>query len=502
MQKSILGIPSRDKAIAGMKYLVSATKSTLGPWGYNCLIEKGNRITNDGYTVSKSVVDSIKDEFERMGAKIIHEASAKTNDQVGDATTTSEVLAEAIVLECVKYLKTEGIVSSKMKPSEIIEKLKTEKDEVIKKLEKMVKPIETEEELINSAKVSVEDEELAKLIGQAQWKIGKDGMIIAEETAEYNSSVEYVKGIKFDNGYGTSMVINNPEKQTLEIKDCQVIMTNYVVSGLEPLLPVMNSLAQLGKKNLIIIARAYTEKAIKDCKANFDAGFAIYPINAPYTMQKEIMADMETILGGRFIDTEGGQKLEDIGLAEVGFATKLIARRFDAIIAGTDDKETLERVKVRVADLKKALKGSVSEFEKKMIQSRISQLNNGFAILKVGAETDVERQRKKDKADDATNAVRLAMRGGTVAGAGQAFIDISTSMPEDSLLKKPLESIYKQIMLSAPDGFEVPGWCRDPYLVLKVALTNAVSVASAFCTINGIVCSENIKTGCNCKENE
>ena len=505
-KKSIIGIQARNKAIKGMEYLAGKdgiVRNSLGPSGMNGWYDKGGiQTTNDGFTLSKEYCEGIKDEFERAGARMIHHASSKTNDQVGDATTTSEVLSYEVILEAVKYLPQEGLVASKKKPSEIVQQINKEKEFVIVELEKGVKQIESEEELINSAKVSVEDDELADLIGKAQWKIGKDGMIIAEETAEYKSDIEYVKGIKFDNGYGTSMVINNPEKGTLEVKDAQVIMTNNVIQTLQPLLSIMNELSASGKKDLIIIGRAFSEKAIGECKANFDVGFRVYPINAPYTNQKEIMLDLEAVLGGKYIDSEGGMKLEDINMDCVGFASKIIAKRFDAVIAGTDDEGIIgelqkERVKNRLADLKKSLKGSVSEFEKKMTQARISQLQNGFAILKVGAETDVDRQRKKDKCDDAVNAVRLAYQGGTVKGAGLAFKEIADKMDNDSLLKRPLMSIYNQIILSSPAGFTVPDWCRDPYLVLKAALTNACSVAGTFASVNGIVCTTN-QHNCQC----
>lgn len=511
MKKFIIGLEARTKAIKGMDYLAGPqgiVRNSIGPSGANGWYDKGGiKTTNDGYTLSKEYCTAIKDEFERAGARFIHEASAKTNDQVGDATSTTEVLAAEIIKECVKYLPQEGLISSKKKSSEILQQLKDEKEEVIKKLKAGVKFIETENELINSAKVSVEDEELAELIGKAQWQIGRDGVIVAEETAEYKSSVEYVKGIKFDNGYGTSMVINNPEKQTLELKDCQVIYTNYIVQSLKPLLPVLDEINKINRKNIVIIARAFSETAIADMQLNFKQGIPIYPVNAPYTAQKEIMLDLEAVLGGKYVDNEGGMKLEDINIDCVGYASKLVAHRFDAIITGAGDSDVRselrkESVKDRIAELKKALKGSVSEFERKMLQSRISQLQNGFAVLKVGAETDIERQRKKDKADDATNAVRLALQGGVVSGGGLAFKEISETMANDSLLKKPLMSIYNQIISTSPAGFTIPDWVKDPYLVLVAALNNAVSVAGSFCSIGGMCVEADIKKGCNCDDKE
>lgn len=502
MQISLVGFAARDKAIQGMNYLVNGVKSTLGPFSSDFLLEKGNRVTNDGYTVSKAVCDAIPDEFERRGANVIHEASAKTNDQVGDATTTSEMLAQAIVGEAIKYLPKQGVVG-KRTVTAIKAKINKEKDEVIKKLEASVKKIESEEELINSAKVSVEDEELASLMGKAQWQIGEEGMIIAEETAEYQSSIQNVKGVRIDNGFASSALINNQEKQTIEAENCKVILTNYVLHNLFGFEKVFAELTKSENINrqLIIIARAFSSECIQVIYKNFLNGFKIYPINAPFVNQREIMKDLEIILGGRYIETEdqNPNPIEEVLPSDLGFCSKMIARRNDAIFTGADDTLAQANIVARISEIKGGLKASVSEFEKKAIQARISQLTNGFAILKVGAETDVERKRKKDKCDDATNAVRLALKGGTVKGGGLAFKEIADTMPQDSLLKKPLNCVYDQIMSSAPEGFVIPEWCRDPFLVLKAALINACSVAGTFCAIQGIVTAEN-EHKCKCAQ--
>lgn len=501
MQKSKVGIEARDKVITGMNYVADAVKSTLGCFGLNCLIEKGLRITNDGFTVSREMCLTPKDEFERLGARVIHEVASKTNDKVGDATTTAVMLAQAIVQEAIKLLPQEGTFASKMKPAELIEQIKKEKDEVIEKLEKLAVPITTEKELIASAKVSVEDDELADLIGKAQFKLGKQGVILAEETAEPTCSIEEIKGIRIDNGLGTSVIMNNAEKQALIVDNCKVIMTNHTLKDLMPLKPILDQIGRQGKPNVVIIARAFTPECIQTCIENIQKGFNIFPINAPYTNQAEIMRDLEAVLGGRYIDQEEG-KLEDIELKDIGFAKKIIARRYDAIFTGENNELTKVNVELRVEKLEKERKGEKSEFAKKNLDARISQLSNGFALLRVGAESDVERKRKKDKADDAVGAVRLAYSGGVVAGAGLAFKEIAETMPDTAILKKPLQSINEQIMYSAPEGFVIEPWVRDSYLVLKCALENACSVSAVFSTINCIVATENVKTGCQCNNNQ
>lgn len=485
MKISIVGIEARNKVVAGANYVADAVKASLGPFGLNTMIEKRNLITNDGFTISREIAPTLKDEFERRGAIHMHEVSSRTNDEVGDATTTAPVLAQAILQESLKYLPKEGSFSSKLKPSELIKKLKGEVKEVTEMLEELTTPIESREQLINSAIVSVEDKELGEMIGGMQWDIGKSGYILCEESPEKTTTIERIKGIRIDNGFGTSVIINNPEKATLEVDNARIIMTNYTFStGFGEIAHVIDRLVKSGERNIVVMARAFSSDVIRLCVENIEKGINIYPINAPYEHQGEIFRDIESVVGGRYIDTEGGL-LEDMTLDDVGHVKKLIARRYDAIIVG--EKDPAERIE----KLYKELQGEQSIHYQKKLESRLSQLQDGFAILKVGSETDVDRKRLKDKCDDVVTAVRLAYNGGTVPGAGLAFKQISEKLPETYILKRPLLCIYNEIMSSAPEGFEVEEWVRDPYLVLKSALKNAVSVASNLATVNSIVVEEN-----------
>lgn len=502
LKVSIIGTKARDKALKGANYIADAVKSTIGPFGQNALIEKGNRITNDGVTISRELCGAIEDEFERRGATVLHEASSKTNDQVGDATSTSEALAQAIIKEAIRFLPSEGTFVGKKTPAEVSKLISSGKDEVVESLSKQIMEVTDEQSLINSAKVSVEDDELAQLIGSAQWKLGKEGMIIAEETAELNSSIQNIKGVRIDNGFGTSVVINNQEKQQLEVENLSVILTNHTLQDLNPLKSVIDQLVKAQKRDIAVIARGFSADCIKVCLENFKNGVRFYPINAPYTDQKEVMKDLAAVLGATYIDTEEGS-LEDMNISDVGFASKIIARRFDAIITGQDDNLTKERVQKRIQETEKALIGSVSDFEKKQLESRLSQLKNGFALLKVGATSEAERKYKKDKADDAVNAVRLALKGGTVKGGGLAFKEISEQLPDGHILKRPLTVIYDQIISSAPEGFIIEDWVRDPFLVLKAALENACSVASILATTNIVIASSNpVTCGCHTSSHE
>lgn len=486
MDISLTGIKARDKVIKGANYVADTVKSTLGPFGMNALLEKGNRITNDGFTVSKALCVAIEDEFERRGAVTMHEVASKTNDQVGDATSSSEVLAQAILKEAIRFLPTESSVIAKKTSAELIKQIDTEKDEIITLLEEYVTPINTEKELIDSARVSVEDDTLAELIGKAQFKIGKDGVIIAEEHNQSESEIEYISGIKFDSGFASSALINNPEKQTVEAEDCHVLLTNYIFNDLSPIAPIIDQLVKTGVRKIAIIGRGFSSDFVKVCIENTKNGVYFYPINAPYTDQAEVSRDIASLIGGSYIDTEE-TSLSDITLDDVGYASRIVSKRYETVITGNESPDA------RLTVLEAKLKGAVSDFERKSIQTRISQLTHGFAILKVGAKTEVDRKRLKDKADDAVNAIRLAYQGGTVPGAGQAFNDISKDLPNDYILKRPLQAIYNQIMSSAPKDFVIEPWVRDPFLVLKCALENACSVASVLSTVSAVVAAENPK---------
>lgn len=494
---SIVGTEARNKFIKGAKYLSSSIGATLGPFGSNAYLEHNHKVTNDGYSISAELANTLEDEFERQGALALHNASAKTNDEVGDCTTSVQVLAQAIIEESVRLLPNEKTLISKKKPSEILKMIEDSKVNVIEKLKEAKKPIESEEQLIASAKVSVEDDKLAKLIGSTQWQIGKDGYITAEEVNDPVSSVQIVKGIRLDNGFASSNVITNPTDQSADIDDINVFLTNYTLQKEDILAlkdKIIAPLISAKKYKLAIIARAFSPEALQLCKSTCDTGFLLWALNAPYTYQTEIMKDLAALTGANYYDTEE-KRLEDVSIKDIGFATKIVARRFDAIVTGVEDNPLIaDSIQTRIKQLEDKLNGNaVSDFEKKGIQARIAQFTGGFAILKVGAETEFQRKYLKDKVDDCVNSVRLALQEGTVKGGGLAFKEISETLNDDDILKRPLASIYNQIMSSAPEGYEIPDWCRDPYLTLVSALTNACSVAGQFASVNTIVTTKDRK---------
>jgi len=491
-----IGIKGRDKLVSGANYLADAVKTTLGPSGQNFAIEKGNRITNDGITIGREIIGSQDDEIEERGAKLLLEASSKANDEAGDGSTTTMVLAQAVLKEAIRMLPKEGQLAGKMSPAELVKKINEECAEVIEKLKAMSTPVESEEQMIKIALVSVEDEELATLIGKAQWELGADGFLLAEETNDRECSVEKVNGLLIDNGFGSSATINNPEKEALELFDVRVIYTNHTVSSLEAIKPTLESLVKSGQKQIVVMARAFTESAIRECLTNMEAGIGIFPLNAAYTDQAEMMMDLQSVLGGRFINSEV-DSLDALQLSDVGFAKHVLAKRMSTVFTGGEGRE--DAIATRIETLEQKREGSPSQFEKKNLSSRIAQLKNGFALIKIGAISETERKYKKDKADDAVNAVRAALQEGVLPGAGQALVTVANELPDEYLLKNALKAPYEQIVANAGKTLDIPEWVQDSTKVTRVALEKACSVAATLATAAGAITTRKPKDVC-CKQ--
>lgn len=494
----LFGNKARQKLMTGVDFIAGAVKLTLGPYGQNWFLEKGNKVTNDGVTIAKEMW--LKDELGHRGVVAMQQAADKTNNEVGDGTTTSIILAQAIVKEAVKEIGDASGLSRKRSPVEVMKQITRERDEVITLLREKATPIKTEQDLINSAIVSVEDKELGEMIGKTQFELGAEGVILAEEDAGKETTIEKVVGIRIDNGFGTSMIVNNQEKNTLEVKDTRVILTSHTLHDFQPLVEenqmkppkIINQLVGKNFRNFTIVARAFTSEAIKVCMENIKRGILIHPINAPYENQAEVMKDMAAVLGGTFYHDESAS-LEDMQISDVGFATKVVAGRWSAIFTGKNDEEAQKRVAKRIIEIEKELAGEKSDFMKKKLRERIAQLKSGFAVLKVTGVNEIDRKYKFDKCVDAVNAVRVAYQTGTVKGAGLAFQEIAETLPDTYILKKPLMTIWEQIKATAPDGFVVPEWVRDPVGVLECSLRNACSVAGTIATAAGIVASERPK---------
>lgn len=479
-----------DRVMRGVE-TVASVKATLGPYGRNFLIEKsGSRITNDGVTIAQQMQS--KDEIEELAIRTVREAASKTNEEAGDGTTTCLTLAESIFKAAYEYLPREGVIGRKSVMS-LRKSILDEAKYVVDELAKMAKPVETLEELIDVARVSVEDDELAKMVAEIQWEIGKDGVVLAEETAEPMCSVEKVEGIRIDNGLGATNVMNDTERQRLIVRNVPVLLTTYEINNFNELMGPINQMVQGGITEMVIMARAFSNDAIRVLMENYNKGIRVYPMNAPYINQREIMKDLEAVLGGRYINHEE-TTLDSVTASDFGLASQVVGYRYNATFAGDPkDENAKNRVKARIEKLEEEHKGEPSKFNKRAIEDRIAQLKTGFAIMKIGSISDADRKYKFDKVEDAVNAVRSALQSGTVKGGGLAMKEIAEGMPEDFILKEAFKAPYNQIMANAGETFKIEDWVRNSFKVERVATENAARIASTLITIGGAVATERIK---------
>lgn len=488
MDKIVLGgadgIIARDRLIKGADYAVDMAKQTLGPGGTNVLLEKRNRVTNDGVSIVNEI--TLDDEVENLGAQKIKEIATKTNDEAGDGTTTAMTLGQAILRACSPFMKQEGQLKSKMAPMALIKQIESERDEIITLLNEKAETIETEQQLIDVATVSVEDPELGKLIGKAQFELGPEGYITVEETQKLDTTIEHMPGIRIDNGFASSLLINNPEKGILELRDVSVLITNHTIRDLNPLKIVLEQLISRGATQLVLIARGFTDEAVANCLKNIQTpnGFQVYPINAPFADQVQVMYDMQAALGGRFINSEESD-LGSLNLSDIAFASLIRCERFSSVFVGRDDTKDARHKRADV--LRQKLESELSDFEKKDISRRISQLENGLALLKIGGMSDTDRKYKKDKADDAVNAVRSAFQEGVVKGGGLALKEIADELPDTYILKRAIDVPYNQIQTNAGGNLVIEDWVKDSLKVVRTAFEKACSIAAVFATTQGVI---------------
>lgn len=492
-KKADVGVIGRDKLVAGANYIANAVKATFGPGGQNFALEKGNKITNDGITIAQELLGSLQDETEDRGARILVDNARRTNDEVGDASTSFMILTQAVIKECLKYLPSKERIVGKLTASTLLKQLNEEKVKVLADLAELAKPVESAKEMIDIAMVSAEDKTLGVMLGQMQWELGPEGFILAEETPDKECSIEKVNGLLLDNGFGSSAIINVPEKEALEVRDVAVIYTNYTIDmpnfamgedgSMTALLEVINNLVKRGKKDIVLMSRGFTQAAVQHMLNQQQSGINLYPLNAPYTDQVDVMYDLQAVLGGRFINSDV-DSLDDLQLSDVGHASHILAKRMSTVLAGKDNEEA---VKDRIKVLEDKLKASGSEFEKRTLVKRIAQLKGGLAIIKIGGQSEAERKYLKDKADDAVNAVRAALQGGTVKGGGQALFDIAQGYTDDVILKAPLQSLFLQLKSNAGDDFVIEDWIRDSVTILSTVVERAVSTGGILATAVGAV---------------
>lgn len=484
MKKKIMlvGPDAVRKIGQGVDRVADAVRLTSGPYGRNFAsgIRGGAiRISNDGVSLAKEIEG--RNEFEHVGVRATQDSASRANEVAGDGSTTNVILMQ----EIYHTLAKDPDVVAIRNPIALFKEAKEEGKKIVELLNGMARPVESLEHLIKVVQVSVEDEALATLIATANWKVGKNGTLLAEGSNAKEDSVEYITGVRIDNGYGTSRLANNLEKMTLEVGEVHVLVTDYTmntVAKMAALKPVFEQLNAAGTKGVAIIARGWDETAIGICIKNIEAGFNIYPLSAPYENHTEIMEDLAAITGGKFIKTTE-RNLESLQMSDFGRSKKIYATRYEGIVAGVAGDERIDAlVLARVERIEEMLKGEISPFEKRGLEQRLAQLTGGTAMLRIGAETEQERNYKKDKVDDAINASRGALNEGVVPGAGQALVAVADHLGTDSLLSNALRAPYNQIMANAGGQFEVPAWVEDPLVVVRTAFEKALSIAGSLAT--------------------
>ena len=513
---------ARQSLKKGVDELANAVRITLGPKGRNVVLDKGfgsPDITNDGVAIAKEI--ELEDKFENMGAELIKEVAEKTNDIAGDGTTTAVVLAQAIVDEGLKN------VTAGSDPLEIKKGIDKAVKATIQVLNRAKKSIKTKKEKAQVATISSQDEEVGNMLADVMDQVGKDGVVTVEESQTFGLSKELVEGMQFDNGYISPYMITNAERMEAEYKDPYILLTDYKISAINDILPLLEKLSQAGKKDLVIISEELEGEALATLVVNKLRGtFNALAVKIPGfgDRKKEMLEDIAIVVGGKVISEATGLKIENIEVNMLGRANKIIStKETTTIVGGKGNKSDIEK---RIKQIRKQLE-KVKDFDKEKLQERLAKLSGGVAVIKVGAATEAEMKYKKFKIEDALHATRAAIEEGIVPGGGAALIKaiyeidelIKSDLSDEEkigvkIVKKALEAPLRQIAVNAGikdisimiedikkgenigydfskiDSKEIKkaktdmieAGIVDPLKVTRSALENAASMASVFLT--------------------
>ncbi|PIZ99950.1 MAG: chaperonin GroEL, partial [Candidatus Levybacteria bacterium CG_4_10_14_0_2_um_filter_35_8] len=522
------GSEARQKLMEGIKQLADAVATTLGPKGRNVALDKkwgAPNVIHDGVSVAKEI--DLKDPFQNMGAQLVKEAASKTADVAGDGTTTSTVLARAIVEEGIKN------ITAGANPMIMRRGLEKASAFVVEELKKMKKDLK-QSDWANVAKISAGDQELGDLIAEALKKVGKDGIITVEEGKGLITEIEYKEGMEFDKGYASSYFVTNPDKMEAEIEDPYILITDKKISALNELLPFLENLIKVSK-NLVIIADEIDGEALATLVVNKLRGtFNAIAIKAPGfgDRRKEMLEDIAILTGGTVISEDTGRKFESVTLEDCGRTDKVWTDKDNTRIIGGKGNPKL--LTARISQIKAAIGKTTSDFDKEKLQERLAKLAGGVAVINVGAATEVELKDKKERVNDAVSATKAALEEGIVPGGAVALLDISWRMSVKDLevvkaardeiigfeiVKTALEAPFTQLMKNAGldsgqliakarevsahgQGFNIlktdsietavpvdmlKEGIIDPVKVVRTAVQNAISVATMILTTEALV---------------
>src|SRR6202049_4657300 len=409
---------ARDKMLRGVDILANAVKVTLGPKGRNVVIDKSfgaPRITKDGVTVAKEI--ELSDKFENMGAQMVREVASKTSTVAGDGTTTATILAHAMVREGLKA------VAAGMNPMDLKRGVDMAVDAIVKDIQKRSKKVSTNDEIAQVGTISANgDTELGRMLAEAMKKIGNEGLITVEEAKSLETELDVVEGMQFDRGYLSPYFVTNAEKMVAELENPYILLHEKKLSGLQAMLPVLESVVQSGKP-LLIVAEDVEGEALATLVVNkLRGGLKVAAVKAPGfgDRRKAMLEDIAILTGGQVISEDLGIKLENVTTAMLGRAKKVrIEKENTTIIDGAGKKED---ILARTGQLKVQIEETTSDYDREKLQERLAKLAGGVAVIRVGGGSEVEVKERKDRVDDAMHATKAAVEEGIVAGGGVALL--------------------------------------------------------------------------------
>ena len=452
----VFGEDARKKLKVGIDVVANAVATTLGPKGRNVAIDKkygSPTITHDGVTVAKEI--ELPDPFENMGAQLLKEASAKTNDIAGDGTTTSTVLAHAIVTEGLKSL------AAGANPMLLKRGIETASKAVSEDIRKQAIEVTSKSDIANVATVSAQDSHIGNLIADVMDKVGKDGVITVEESKGLEFETEYVEGMQFDRGYISPYFITDNDKMESNIPDPYILIYDKKISAAQDLVPLLEKMVQTGKRDLVIIAEDIDGEALATLVLNKLRGMLnVLAVKAPGfgDRRKAMLQDIATLTGASVISEETGRKLDTATLADLGRCEKVIADKDNTTIVG--GKGDADAIKARIDQIRIEIDKTTSDYDREKLQERLAKLSGGVAIIRVGAATETELKEKKHRVEDALSATRAAVEQGIVPGGGVALLNASAkvqglkSAVEDeqtgiNIVRKALEVPMRKIVENA-----------------------------------------------------
>jgi len=511
---------ARARLLRGVDILADAVKVTLGPKGRNVVIDKSfgaPRITKDGVSVAKEI--ELADKFENMGAQMVREVASKTNDAAGDGTTTATVLAQAIVREGAKS------VAAGMNPMDLKRGIDLAVERVVEDLKKRSKKITTDAEVAQVGTISANGEkEIGEMIAKAMQKVGKEGVITVEEAKSLETELDVVEGMQFDRGYLSPYFVTNADKMTVELDDPYILIHEKKLTGLQPLLPVLEAVVQTGKP-LLIIAEEVEGEALATLVVNkLRGGLKIAAVKAPGfgDRRKAMLEDIAILTSGQVISEDLGIKLENVTLDMLGRAKKVrIDKDNTTVIDGTGKKKDIE---ARVGQIKAQIEETTSDYDREKLQERLAKLAGGVAVIRVGGATEVEVKERKDRVDDAMHATKAAVEEGILPGGGMGLLYAIRALEglkganNDQqvgieIVRKALQAPTRQIAenagadgalivgkllegKSATQGFNaqtgeyvdmIKEGIIDPTKVVRLALQDASSVAGLLITTEAMI---------------